>query len=843
MQASVDTGRIHRTRTSRSTSAENTERTTEILQSKHWWGKHIVLQRGWRQRHRYLCHALRNPLEPVRAIDSTAWRTVLAEINVALRDVLKLSRNPLASSPKKLGWNNTSGQRKRSVPTVMLFSVWEYVGRLFVWTFRGRFYLCVVIKRMWQNVSMTTRTTSLSAVVVKEYRARCGPHILYKFTDSQIKTEDGARQSVTFASGHCVRYTVIRIQHNAGRPSRSVQRQDRLGRHVRGGHVERLKHGQSHVLSVCCGVQNIRERNGKPFRRQPELVVESVMQDFLHVALIRFPLNELTSRGSVRSLRTFENLEEREAEITNIAWTQKEKDTALARCRIGQRACRTKKSVLSLSAVTDEEGHPLDNEDESGRRLCEYWWNIFQARVEGPRHQPDQFVTISCTTRVPSIFILPWAGGSATIVVGACDPRGHPLGFAPRSPRHEGGNAHMSSMHGISSWPFLPLLLHKWGCNVPACVWFDLSWMQLVLCWNRRLSPCSSLLSVDPSSELIQVDVLFELAEIVLVERPCELEVDRISQLLVPPLLAPAWLEKPPVYSRLSVWRRSSGFVSNFNVSVWVNGADASLLLANNSASSLRLWSGFLFSLCGFSFLCGDLEQSFARLCGSTTADTSSADGDARTGCSGTWSGPLLSSGAIRILIRFSRKLLGSHWLNSWYRWRLWHLCVGMYSTHFSACFSCQDHQTTQSRRNAHPRRFHLRILVGPFGTRCKIGVKAVKKTATSVLFWHKLKKKLKNLCLEHFTISHVTPSTRKRCLFMGVQSTVHTSRLLLVNCHCAHAKSTTGTLLETEKYHCQGRLVVNVIRGFDHFSDRTLSFFSCWRQCEIHEVEIHQNE
>ena len=41
---------------------------------------------------------------------------------------------------------------------------------------------------------------------------------------------------------------------------------------------------------------------------------------------------------------------------------------------------------MSLSAVTDEEGHPLGNEDDSGRRLCEYWGTIFQARDEGPRN-------------------------------------------------------------------------------------------------------------------------------------------------------------------------------------------------------------------------------------------------------------------------------------------------------------------------------------------------------------------------------------------------------------------------------------------------------------------------
>ena len=40
-------------------------------------------------------------------------------------------------------------------------------------------------------------------------------------------------------------------------------------------------------------------------------------------------------------------------------------------------------------AIRDEGGHPLENEDESGRRLCEYWGTIFEARQEGPRHFPQ----------------------------------------------------------------------------------------------------------------------------------------------------------------------------------------------------------------------------------------------------------------------------------------------------------------------------------------------------------------------------------------------------------------------------------------------------------------------
>ena len=60
---------------------------------------------------------------------------------------------------------------------------------------------------------------------------------------------------------------------------------------------------------------------------------------------------------------TRENLAEFEAEISDPPWRQTEKDTALAGCRGGQRAWRNKEPVLFLSAVTDEDFHPLENEE------------------------------------------------------------------------------------------------------------------------------------------------------------------------------------------------------------------------------------------------------------------------------------------------------------------------------------------------------------------------------------------------------------------------------------------------------------------------------------------------
>ena len=46
----------------------------------------------------------------------------------------------------------------------------------------------------------------------------------------------------------------------------------------------------------------------------------------------------------------------------------------------------------AFNPVTDEEGHPLENEDESGRRLCEYWRTIFQARVDGQHEEILRYI-------------------------------------------------------------------------------------------------------------------------------------------------------------------------------------------------------------------------------------------------------------------------------------------------------------------------------------------------------------------------------------------------------------------------------------------------------------------
>ena len=66
---------------------------------------------------------------------------------------------------------------------------------------------------------------------------------------------------------------------------------------------------------------------------------------------------------------TRESIAERETAVHGLPWTQTEKDNALAKCRLSVRAWVSEKPMLCLHGVTDEEGYPFEDEDESGMIL------------------------------------------------------------------------------------------------------------------------------------------------------------------------------------------------------------------------------------------------------------------------------------------------------------------------------------------------------------------------------------------------------------------------------------------------------------------------------------------
>merc|ERR1719238_425201 len=86
---------------------------------------------------------------------------------------------PLASLPMKLGWKSTSGQRKRSLPTVITFPS----GSSYVFSFSelsaAAFISVSKSNATYDSFSFTSRTISRSAVVVNEYPRSVRIFIMY----------------------------------------------------------------------------------------------------------------------------------------------------------------------------------------------------------------------------------------------------------------------------------------------------------------------------------------------------------------------------------------------------------------------------------------------------------------------------------------------------------------------------------------------------------------------------------------------------------------------------------------------------------------------------------------
>ena len=88
---------------------------------------------------------------------------------------------------------------------------------------------------------------------------------------------------------------------------------------------------------------------------------------------------------------TRERITEREAAAYNLPYAD-EKRQRLGPMQTHPASMGSKKPILCLHAVTDEDGHPLEDEDESGMRLCTYWDKIFESRNEDERHPAHETI-------------------------------------------------------------------------------------------------------------------------------------------------------------------------------------------------------------------------------------------------------------------------------------------------------------------------------------------------------------------------------------------------------------------------------------------------------------------
>merc|ERR1712124_37376 len=108
--------------------------------------------------------------------------------------------------------------------------------------------------------------------------------VVGELTASEVKTDNGVGEGITFIDGDSVGDTVTRVHDDTSGTARGVQGEHSLDGDVHGGGVEGLEHDLGHLLPVGLGVEgSLGEEDGLLLRGNTELVVHGVVPDLLHV--------------------------------------------------------------------------------------------------------------------------------------------------------------------------------------------------------------------------------------------------------------------------------------------------------------------------------------------------------------------------------------------------------------------------------------------------------------------------------------------------------------------------------------------------------------------------------
>merc|ERR1719495_528016 len=108
--------------------------------------------------------------------------------------------------------------------------------------------------------------------------------VICKLTSSEIKTDDGVGESITFIDRNTMGNTISRVHDNTSGTTRGIKRKDSLNGNIHGRHIEGLKHDLGHLLTVSLWVKgSLSKENWLFLRGNTELIVEGVMPDLFHV--------------------------------------------------------------------------------------------------------------------------------------------------------------------------------------------------------------------------------------------------------------------------------------------------------------------------------------------------------------------------------------------------------------------------------------------------------------------------------------------------------------------------------------------------------------------------------
>ena len=253
-----------------------------------WWSNDLDLDGGWSQGSDLLLHSVGNTwVHGGASRHDGVGVQVLTDVNIALHDGVVGGLVDTAGLHSEEGWLEEGLRGTESlVANGDDLAIGQLVGLLQGGGGGSSGHLLLEVKSNVAELLLDV-TDNLTLSSGGEGVTSLGKdlhEVVGELTSSQVQTEDGVWEGITFIDGDSVGNTIARVHDNTSGTTRGVEREDSLDGNIHGWHVEGLEHDLSHLLTVSLWVQwGLSQEDGLLLWGDTELVVEGVMPDLLHI--------------------------------------------------------------------------------------------------------------------------------------------------------------------------------------------------------------------------------------------------------------------------------------------------------------------------------------------------------------------------------------------------------------------------------------------------------------------------------------------------------------------------------------------------------------------------------
>merc|ERR1711953_1226621 len=252
------------------------------------WSNDFDLDGGWSQGGDFLLHSVGNTRVHGGATrhDSVGVQ-VLTDVNIALHDrVVGGLMDTAGFHSQERGLEESLGATESLIANGDDLTVGKLIGLLEGgggsssghFLFKVQSHIAELLLDVADNLTLSgggERVASLSEDLHE---------VVSEISTSEVKTEDGVGEGITFIDGDGVGDTITRVKNDTSGTARGIEGEDSLDGDIHGRRVEGLKHDLGHLLAIGLGVKgSLSQEDGVLLWGHAQLVVEGVVPDLLHV--------------------------------------------------------------------------------------------------------------------------------------------------------------------------------------------------------------------------------------------------------------------------------------------------------------------------------------------------------------------------------------------------------------------------------------------------------------------------------------------------------------------------------------------------------------------------------